>query len=277
MTENSAGPRRDQPDLGLADSTGDVGERERLLLRYGRRFVAGDAIFREGSPATEAFMLHEGRVRLLKRVRTIERSLMVLKPGDLFGESALLPAEDPERPSPGTSGPPAEPRAGRPGTEASGGRTARDEPRVRNSTAIALTDATALALDRETFNALLTHHPSVAMRVIAQLVRRLGDAEDQIEIMMLRDTQSKVVSALLKLARLSAASAPISGAVKLVVSPIELSTRVGLDVDAVKRAIQQLRDQQYLRIVGERIDIPDLEALRRLYLLLGTRDELRGA
>jgi CRP/FNR family cyclic AMP-dependent transcriptional regulator len=210
-------------------------ERTRLLVRFGRRFSAGDAIFREGTPAREAFIIHEGRVRLLKRVRTVERSLMVLKPGDMFGESAMLDAQ------------------------------------VRNSTAIALTDGTVLALDRNTFKTLLEHHPSVAVRVIEQLVRRLRDAEDQIEIMMLRDTQSKIVSALLKLAQRGTA-----GSAELMVTPVELSTRVGLDVETVKRGVQRLRDQQYLRIVGERIDIPDVEALRRLYVLLGTKDEIKG-
>ena len=63
----------------------------RLLEKFGRKFQAGDVIFREGEAGNEAFLLQEGRVRLLKRVRTVERSLMVLKPGDLFGESALMP------------------------------------------------------------------------------------------------------------------------------------------------------------------------------------------
>jgi hypothetical protein len=51
---------------------------------------------------------------------------------------------------------------------------------------------------------------------------------------------------------------------------------VGLDVDTVKRAVQQLRDGGYLRIVDELIVLPDLDALRRLYELLGTKEEVRG-
>ena len=218
-------------------------DRARLLGRYGLRFSAGETLFREGAPAKEALLLQEGRVRLLKRVRMVERSLMVLKPGDLFGESALL-----------------------------------DLPGMRNSTAVALSDGSALALDRSTFKGLLATHPSVAARVIEQLVRRLRDAEDQIEIMMLRDTQSKIVSALLKLAH-SEGAAAASGAARpaeIAVSPVELSVRVGLDVESVKRGVQRLRDQQYVRIAGERIEIPDLDALRRLYVLLGTKDELAG-
>ncbi len=212
----------------------DAADRAHLIGRFGRHFQAGDAIYREGEAAREAFLVQEGRVRLLKRVRMVERSLMVLRPGDLFGESALI-----------------------------------DEG-ARNSTAIALTDGIALALDRTTMSPLLANHPAVATRLLEQLIRRLRDSEDQIEIMMLRDAQSKIVSALLKLARAS------GGSVELSVTPVELSTRVGLDVDTVKRHVQRLRDQQYVRIVGERVEIPDLDALRRLYVLLGTKDELRG-
>jgi CRP-like cAMP-binding protein len=218
------------PGVGI-DGVGPA-ERARLLERYGRVFVGGATIFQEGAPAREAFLLQEGRVRLFKRVGVSDRSLALLKPGDLFGEGALL------------------------------------EGLVYGSTAVALTDGSGLALDRATFRSLLANHPQVSSRVVDQLVRRLRDAEDQIEIMMLRGAQSKVTSALLKLA-----GSP-SGPAELTVSPVELSTRVGLDVEAVKRTVQRLRDRHYIRITGERIEIPDVDALRRLHALLGTKDEL---
>jgi CRP/FNR family cyclic AMP-dependent transcriptional regulator len=223
------------PPSGAEDELAPA-ERARLVSRYGRQFLAGEVIFREGEPAGDAFLLQDGRVRLLKRVRMTERSLMVMRPGDLFGESALLDAA------------------------------------ARNSTAVALTDGVALALDRRTFRSLLVNYPSVATRVMEQLVRRVRDAEDQIEIMLLRDTQYKIVSALLKLATRAGAD----NNAELAVSPVELATRVGLDVDTVKRSVQRLRDQGYVRITGEKIEMPDLDALRRLYVLLGTKDELQG-
>jgi CRP/FNR family cyclic AMP-dependent transcriptional regulator len=58
---------------------------------------------------------------------------------------------------------------------------------------------------------------------------------------------------------------------------MELSTRVGLDVDTVKRAVQQLREGPVrARAPMERLEIPDLDALRRLFALLGVKDEIRG-
>jgi len=231
--ERAHEPGPPPPSLAPDESIGPQ-ERARLLGRYGRRFVAGEAIFREGSLAREAFLLQEGRVRLLKHVAMAERSLAVVKPGDLFGEGALL------------------------------------DGTTYGSTAVAMTEGVVLALDRGTLRTLLQEHPLVAMRAVDQLVRRLRDAEDQIEIMMLRGVQSKVTSALLKLAGRA------TGAAELNISPVELSTRVGLDVEAVKRTVARLRERQYIRITGERIEIPDVDALRRLYALLGTKDELAG-
>ncbi|MEZ4297304.1 MAG: Crp/Fnr family transcriptional regulator [Polyangiaceae bacterium] len=213
---------------------------ERLRARFGFRFEAGDVLFREGDLGTQAYLLEEGRVRLIKRVRGVERSLMVLKPGDFFGESALMAGA------------------------------------TRSSTAIAVSPGHALALDAATLTSLLQKNPDIAGRIVQQLVRRLRDAEDQIEIMMLTDTQSKVVSALLKLAQQARDQAGAGAVTAFTISPMELSTRVGVDVDTVKRAVQQLREGQYVRVTDERLEIPDLDALRRLYQLLGVKDELRG-
>ena len=47
-------------------------ERERLLSRFGKKFTSGQVLFREGDPGGEAFLLQEGRVRLIKRVRSVD-------------------------------------------------------------------------------------------------------------------------------------------------------------------------------------------------------------
>lgn len=217
----------------------DLGEAERAKLfeRFGRSFEAGASIYSEGDAPDSCYLIQEGRVRLVKRIRSSDRSLTVLRPGDLFGEDALL------------------------------------SDTARGASAVALTDVSALALDRKTFGILLSSNPEVALRLVEQLVRRLRHAEEQLENAMLRDQPSRVVNTLLRLAGSSARAA--DGHI-LSISPLELSSRVGLDVDAVKRAVQQLRDGGYVRIQDERIIIPDIAALRQLYELLGMKEEVRG-
>ncbi|MAQ17097.1 MAG: cyclic nucleotide-binding protein [Sandaracinus sp.] len=212
-------------------------DRAKLVDQFGQRFEAGAALYSEGDDATHCYIVHEGRVRLVKRIRSAERSLTVLRTGDLFGEDALLPE----------------------------GR--------RAAAAVALTDLEVLALDRKTFGVLLSTDARVAEQLVAQLVRRLRDAEEQLENAMLRDHPSRVVNTLLKLAHEAEVT---DRGHSIHVSPLELSSRVGLDVDAVKRAVQQLRDGGYVRIVQEQILVPDLEALTSLYDLLGMKEDVRG-
>jgi hypothetical protein len=124
--------------------------------------------------------------------------------------------------------------------------------------------------------------------VLSQLMRRLRDAEDQIEILMLRDGQSKVVVALMKFAQqeqsaMQSEGRPAQGGrgdalgqISLTLSPLELSAQVGLDVDTVKRIVSQLREAGHIRIQDERVEVPNLDSLRDLYSLLGIKDQLRG-
>jgi CRP/FNR family transcriptional regulator, cyclic AMP receptor protein len=143
---------------------------------------------------------------------------------------------------------------------------------------VALEDSVALALDRATFRQVLSSNPEVGARMLEQLIRRLRDAEDQIEILMVRDQHSKVVIALMKLAQQQAENEERpNGQIVLRVSPLELSAHVGLDVETVKRIVMQLRESGYVRIHEEKVELPDLEQLRELYSLLGVKEQLRGS
>lgn len=227
----SDGVERGAGEAGAADVLAAARD---LAATSGRPFRKGEVLFHDGDAGNEALLLVEGKVRLLKRVRLSERSLGVLRPGDLLGEGALR----------GVS--------------------------TRSATAIALTDGLAVVLDVKALRTLIGSSPALGARLIAELVRRLTEAEDQVELLLLRDTESKVVSALLK----AAGSAQETASV--VLSPVDLSAKVALDVEIVKAAVQRLRDQGYLRVSADRVEIPDVQALRRLYALLGAKEELRG-
>ncbi len=205
-----------------------------------RNFSAGGHLYKAGQPVTECFLLRSGRVRVVRRVRSSERNIGVLEAGDLVGTEALL----------GES--------------------------LRESDAIALTDVTAIALDDETFGALLAREPALAPRLLKRFLTQIRDLESQVESSMLGDAPSRVVHALTRLGFLALQKKP-NELPALRLSPLELSSRVGLDVDSVKRSIGKLRDNGYLRISNETIEILDLDALRELYGMLGRKEAIRGS
>jgi CRP-like cAMP-binding protein len=209
---------------------------EKLFEKFGRSYTGGEFIFQEEDPCQEIFMILEGRVRLVKRVRHIERDIVVLKKGDMFGEHAMLGDE------------------------------------LQPASAVALGQCRLLAFKVNDFTGLLRSQPEVGLKLISQLIRRLQSAEERIESMMLVDSQSKIVNTLIRLAQ---HQSPDQKSLKLNITPIELSSKIGLDVDSVKRGILKLKEHKYLSIIGEDLELHDVDALKKLYKLMGMKEELK--
>ncbi len=203
------------------------------LRQYGMTFEAGEILFREGDAADRAILLDDGRVRIFKRLGGAERGLKVLGRGGLLGEDALC------------------------------------MDAKRSATAIALVSGRAIVFDEQTLPELLVQCPLLGAGIVQQLAQRARDAEDRIQIGMLRDSQSRVVLGLLR-------AAQAAGESKLSLSPLDLSARVGLDVDAVKHTVGLLREAEYVRITDQQLEVPNVDALSELYGLLETGEEILG-
>lgn len=104
-----------------------------------RRHVAGgEIVFRQGAAADWMYVLLRGRLEVvLERPGGEERLIDTVWPGGTVGEQGLL----------------------------------LDEP--RSATVVAARDSVLLRIDRPTFEALVSAHPSVAMAIARQLSQRL--------------------------------------------------------------------------------------------------------
>jgi len=109
-----------------------------------RTFNAGDVIFKEGDDAkSEAFLIHEGKVEVRKRIRGEDRLLRVLGKADLLGELALF----------------------------------RNAP--RSATAIAAEPVTLLLIHANRLNAMVRSNHALAMALIKDLSERMLAAEER--------------------------------------------------------------------------------------------------
>lgn len=138
----------------------DSGEESGIESEY-RTFSAGARLYYAGAPASELFLIREGRVRLMKRARGLERTTGLFGEGELVGEEALVPGAH------------------------------------RAATAEAIEPVTALVIESDTFRALTRSRPEVGEGVMQQLVRRLRRAEEQTQTSELPDPTIRVLYALL--------------------------------------------------------------------------------
>jgi CRP/FNR family cyclic AMP-dependent transcriptional regulator len=116
------------------------------LPRFRQRYRKSEVIFEEGSTGSEMYLIHSGRVLLsVRQNETREVALVVLNPGDFFGEMALVD----------------------------------DSP--RSATASAVEDDTELiVMDRAKFLFMVRQQPEFALSLMHTLCRRLRDMDKRI-------------------------------------------------------------------------------------------------
>ncbi|HOX44233.1 MAG TPA: Crp/Fnr family transcriptional regulator [Myxococcota bacterium] len=139
-------------------------EGQTIISRHGRFFARGQAVFSEGEPALEMYLVHKGRVRVVRRVDGEPVCLEVLGEGDFFGERALL------------------------------------APGPRAVSAFADEDTWLVPVDAATLRGLLSDQPEVAWRFVGRLAERLESLEERLLGLITRAERGRVAEALYRLA-----------------------------------------------------------------------------
>jgi CRP-like cAMP-binding protein len=174
---------------------------DKLYERFGREFTRGTVLFRDGEPGKEMFVLQAGKVRISKTVRDVEKTLVILGPGAFFGEMSIL----------------------------------NNKP--RSATATVEEDAKMLVIDPKTFEAMVRGNAEIAVRLIKTLATRLQEADEQIENLLLKDHNSRVVHFLCHTAK-KGVQQPEGVLVEMNVK--ELAGKVGLEVEPVNDVLNKL-------------------------------------
>ena len=118
------------------------------LPRFRQRYRKSEVIFEQGSAGSEMYLIHSGRVLLsVKRDEAKHVPLIVLNPGDFFGEMALVD----------------------------------DSP--RSTTASAVDDDTELiVVDRARFLFMVRQQPEFALSLMHTLCQRLRDMDTRLSL-----------------------------------------------------------------------------------------------
>jgi CRP-like cAMP-binding protein len=175
-----------------------------LLERFGKNYPVGTVLFREGDVGNEMYVIHAGKVELTRQFREHTTVLAVLPPGEFFGEMAII------------------------------------NHRPRSATATVVADATLLVIDPRTFEAMIRGKAEIAVRMIRTLAARLEQANQQIELLLLKDSNHRVVQCLRRLAEQSGSPIQGSSAIYIPCTLAALAGRVALDEAQVAEVIGRL-------------------------------------
>jgi CRP-like cAMP-binding protein len=199
-----------------------------LLARVRRRTIKpGTKLIRAGSAGDEVVLLLAGRVRLV--AYGVDRREVVLAlrgPGELIGEMAALGA----------------------------GR--------RTATAIAVDEVEAGLLEASELREFLRERPDAAIVLIRMLVRRLGEATQDVIDLATQDSVGRVAKRLVELSAEHGRLADGGTRIELALTQNELARWTGATRETVSRALRLMRQLGWVATNRKTITVLDPSALR---------------
>ena len=186
----------------------------------------GQSLFKEGDDGDHLFVVSSGKVKLgTKSIDGRENLLMILGPGDMFGELSLF-----------DSGP-------------------------RTATATAVTDSKLLALGQDKVIPWVKEHPEVSLQLLARLASRLRRTNEVVGDMVFSDVPGRVAKALIDLGVKFGDKRSEGLFVNHDLTQEELAQLVGASRETVNKALADFAQRGWLRLEARSVMILDYERL----------------
>ena len=128
--------------------------------RFSKSFDKGNIIFSEGQFGREMYIILEGEVEIFRTIDNKEKTLAILKSGDIFGEMSII------------------------------------DKFPRSASAIAKTNVNLLVINGILFIKLLDTNPEFSQKVIKMLINRIRNTNDIVLNLYNKDRDSRLISAL---------------------------------------------------------------------------------
>jgi len=146
------------------------------------------------------------------------------------------------------------------------------EKEARSATATAATDVKLLVIDEKTFETTIRTNPDVAIRIMRKMAERLRDADHRIENLFIKDTTSKVVDMIGKIAAKEGKKTKDGIVVELSIS--DLAGFVGIEVEKTRRVVENLAAKNFLTMKEAVLTIKNTENLRKVLEYLELKEQL---
>ena len=186
----------------------------------------GQSLFKEGDDGDHLYVVSSGKVKLgTKSVDGRENLLMILGPGDMFGELSLF-----------DSGP-------------------------RTATATAVTDSKLLALGQDKVIPWVREHPEVSLQLLARLASRLRRTNEVVGDLVFSDVPGRVAKALIDLGVKFGDKRTVGLFVNHDLTQEELAQLVGASRETVNKALADFAQRGWLRLEARSVMILDYERL----------------
>lgn len=215
-----------------------MGADDKLFEKFGRTFPAGTVLCREGETGDEMYIIQSGQVKITKGLGNLEKTLTVLPAGEFFGEMSIL------------------------------------NKLPRSATATVIEDAKVLVIDTKTFETMIRNNAEIALRIIRKLAARLQETNNQIESLLFKDSNQRVVHTLLRW--VDTRGKTEGNTVQIEATPQELAAAAGLEENQFASVWEEVGKAGVVQKAEKGYVISNLEKLKKYFEYLTMKEQFGG-
>jgi CRP-like cAMP-binding protein len=195
---------------------------EEFFKKFGKRFPAEAYLCKEGEPGSSMYMIHSGKVAIIKNTPAGEKVLAILGPGDFFGEMALMGLQD-----------------------------------RRAASAKTAAETMVLELNRDAFEGLIRRSPEIAIQVIKTLTERIRDSNGKLSALIHKDDRIRLSTYLTYVVNEKGLPAPNEKPGRCAVFKAkDISSALSIDIEKVNQFIGFARKARLLGQNGDWVWVP---------------------
>jgi CRP-like cAMP-binding protein len=195
-----------------------------------KTFPDNTMIFCENEPGSEVYIIQSGKVKITRISGDEEMLLAVLKPGDIFGEQALL------------------------------------DNKPRNASAISFGDVSLMAINKANFEEMVHMKPQLAIKIVSLLSERIWTAYRQLENLTIKDPMARIYDTLLLQLEKQRIALHQHQSHNFEFGTNELLQLVGVAPEKGGNYINQLLEDKYFALESGKIVCKNLEELEKIVL-----------
>ena len=208
---------------------------QQLFERYGKKYPAGHVLFEEGEKGDETYIILSGSIRIIKRMQQGDRTLAIIHADECVGEMA----------------------------------TFLNEP--RSATGVVEEDVKLLVVNNDTFEAMVKANSGIAFRIIKKLAERIKNTNKQLEIMMFKDANRKIVYGIVNAADHGEV---VEKGILIKIAAKDMASMTGVKISKVKEILDLLLSAKLILPHDEGYIITEKKKLFQFLEFLALKEEL---
>jgi len=197
--------------------------------RFEKTYGPGEVIISEYEPGDCFYLIQSGRVQLVKCVNGSKKNLDILKPGEFFGEMAIL------------------------------------DNSPRSATCMAAGKVKCLEFNKENFELLITGNPQMALLLLKLFCKRIYDQKRRFKILVVKDLQARIADVFMLLDEMNPVMNEAEKQRRFNVTISDVAHWAGLSSEVARDEINKFVERRKIEVYDNYMIINNINDMKRTY------------